>query len=258
MKAKEYYQLKKHKIEWTEKTINPLVGCTKISDGCKHCYAERMTNRLKSMGLEKYKNGFDKVVFFGDELDKIDKIKKPTMIFLCSMSDVFHDGAGYARQSILNKIKRNPQHIFQILTKRTEVLKNRSYSSYPNLWLGVTIESYKYLKRLDDLKQTDAKTKFISFEPLLSKIPEIDLTGIDWVIVGGETGIMDAREMETEWAENLLEQCRKQNVPFFFKSTGTFGPHNKLVSGWSRKSNLLNGQLIQEFPKIYYEWREKA
>lgn len=248
MKAKEYYQLKKHKIEWTEKTINPLVGCTKISDGCKNCYAEKMTKRLQSMGLEKYKKGFDKVVFFEDEFNKIDKIKKPTLIFLCSMSDIFHDGAGYARQSILNRIKNHHQHIFQILTKRTEVLKNRSYSSYPNLWLGVTIESNKYLKRLDDLKQTDAKTKFISFEPLLSEIPEIDLSGIDWVIVGGETGV-NAREMKTEWAENLLKQCRKQNVPFFFKSTGTFGR--------KKKSNLLNGQLIQEFPKTYYEWEEK-
>lgn len=210
------------KIEWTQETWNPITGCTKYSAGCKNCYACTMTKRLQAMGQEKYAAGFSKVVFHDSEFYK-DFGKKPKMIFVNSMSDTFHkDVTSLMIERIFCKIEHSEQHTFQILTKRSERLKDIGYSfgELPkNVWLGVTVEHADYKFRIDDLRKTNAKIKFLSCEPLLGDLGELDLTGIDWVICGGESGA-NARPMHPDWVRNIQRQCKEQNVPFFFKQWG--------------------------------------
>ena len=205
------------KIEWTNETWNPVTGCSKYSEGCQNCYAEKMTKRLAAMGQEKYKNGFNKVVFHPEELNR-DFGGKSKMIFVNSMSDTFHaDISKFQISKMLEYCSFNKQHIFQILTKRAARVEEFSYP--PNVWLGVTVEKENYKNRIEFLRHTDAKIKFLSCEPLLGDLGELDLTGIDWVIVGGESG-PGARPMHPDWVRNIQKQCQKQNVPFFFKQWG--------------------------------------
>lgn len=218
--------MSKTKIEWSEQTWNPVTGCTKISEGCQNCYAEKMHKRLQAMDLQtgklkKYRQDFNCVKFHPEELNK-NFGKKPKMIFVNSMADLFHkDIADIDIAHILEVITWNKQHIFQLLTKRAERLKSFNFLSKTNLWLGVTVELAKYKNRIEDLKRTDAKVKFISFEPLLGDVGELDLSGIDWVIVGGESG-SNARPCHPQWIRNIHSQCIRQNIPFFFKQNGEY------------------------------------
>ena len=205
------------KIEWTNETWNPVTGCSKYSEGCQNCYAEKMTKRLAAMGQEKYKNGFNKVVFHPEELNR-DFGGKSKMIFVNSMSDTFHaDISKFQISKMLEYCSFNKQHIFQILTKRAARVEEFSYP--PNVWLGVTVEKENYKNRIEFLRHTDAEVKFLSCEPLLGDLGELDLTGIDWVIAGGESG-PGARPMHPDWVRNIKTQCQKQDVPFFFKQWG--------------------------------------
>ncbi|MHC4131808.1 MAG: DUF5131 family protein [Planctomycetota bacterium] len=211
----------KSKIEWTESTWNPVTGCTKISSGCKNCYAERMALRLKAAGSPNYINGF-RVSLHPNVLEKPLHWRQPRTIFVNSMSDIFH--RGIPRDFILeifDVMMRASHHRYQILTKRSKRMLELS-SILPwqtNIWMGITVETAKYLYRIDHLRQTNAAVKFISFEPLLGSIPDIDLTGIDWVIVGGESG-PGARPVKSEWITDIRDQCIDADVPFFFKQWG--------------------------------------
>jgi len=232
----------KSKIEWTESTWNPVTGCTKISDGCKNCYAERMALRLKAAGSPNYAKGF-KVTLHEHALEIPLRWKQPRTIFVNSMSDLFHKDVPFDFISkIFDIMHQASQHRFQILTKRSvRLLELNSRLSWPeNVWMGVTVENADCALRIDHLRQTDAAIKFISFEPLLSPIPDIDLEGIDWVIVGGESG-PKARPMELEWATNIRDQSLGADVPFFFKQWG----------GINKKKNgrTLDGRTWNEIPK---------
>lgn len=242
--------MKKSKIEWTEETWNPTTGCTKVSAGCKNCYAEVMANRLQAMGTPGYENGFEFSIM-PDRLEQPLKKKKATKYFVNSMSDLFHEKMP---QNFLDKIMGvidlTPQHIYQILTKREdkmfEYFQNRRVPE--NIWLGVTVEDKKHgVPRIDRLRNIDATIKFLSVEPLLEDIGEIDLTGIHWVIVGGESGAK-ARPMKKEWALNVKRQCEEQNVAFFFKQWGTWGADGVKRS---KKTNgrVLNGKEWNEYPE---------
>lgn len=240
--------MKSTKIEWTDKTWNPITGCTKKSAGCAHCYAEVMTRRLKAMNLEKYKNGFE-LTLHEDELSQPLKWKGSHNIFVCSMSDIFHEDVPFDFvDKIIDIITQTPQHRYQILTKRAnrmaEYFMHRSIPS--NIWLGVTVECTSTKNRIDELRNLNASIKFLSCEPLLEDLGELDLNGIDWVIVGGESG-PKARPMKQEWVLNIKEQVNKQNAAFFFKQWGTWGSdgvkRNKTENG-----KLLQGQVIQEMP----------
>jgi protein gp37 len=238
------------KIEWTEETWNPTTGCTKVSAGCKNCYAEVMANRLQAMGTPGYENGFEFSIM-SDRLEQPLKKKKATKYFVNSMSDLFHEKMP---QNFLDKIMGvidlTPQHIYQILTKREdkmfEYFQERRVPE--NIWLGVTVEDKKHgVPRIDKLRNIDATIKFLSVEPLLEDIGEIDLTGIHWVIVGGESGAK-ARPMKKEWALNVKRQCEEQNVAFFFKQWGTWGADGIKRS---KKTNgrILNGKEWNEYPE---------
>lgn len=228
-------------IEWTESTWNPVTGCTKISDGCKHCYAERMALRLKAMGQPNYVNGF-KVTLHEHMLEMPLKWRKPQMIFVNSMSDLFHEDVpvDFICQ-VFDIMQQAEWHTFQILTKRAERLQELS-PQLPwsdNIWMGVTVENERYVSRIDDLRCTGAKIKFVSFEPLLAGITELDLSEIDWAIVGGESG-PGARPMEEEWVLEIREQCCANKVPFFFKQ---WGGTNKKKAG-----RLLEGRTWDGIP----------
>jgi len=227
------------KIEWTEKTWNPVTGCTKISEGCKNCYAERMAERLKAMGLKKYRNGFD-VTMHPECLNEPFKWKRPCMIFVCSMGDIFHQDVD--RSFIVDIFKTiifSPQHTFQVLTKRPFIAWNAIAKFPKNVWLGTTIESQKYVTRLDFLKATKSSIKFLSIEPMLGPV-NVNLTGIDWVIVGGESG-PGARPINIEWVRPIRDQCVDNGIPFFFKQ---WGGVNKKKSG-----RLLDGREWNEMPR---------
>lgn len=270
------------KIEWTNETWNPVTGCSKYSEGCQNCYAEKMTKRLAAMGQEKYKNGFNKVVFHPEELNR-DFGGKSKMIFVNSMSDTFHaDISKFQISKMLEYCSFNKQHIFQILTKRAARVEEFSYP--PNVWLGVTVEKENYKNRIEFLRNTDAKIKFLSCEPLLGDLGELDLTGIDWVIAGGESGL-GARPMHPDWVRNIQKQCQEQNVPFFFKQWGEYRPIKNSIEyentnevvwitkdnriavcktnrvpmtmaaamirvGKSKSGAILDGKEYKEFPKI--------
>lgn len=236
------------KIEWTDKTWNPITGCTKKSAGCAHCYAEVMTRRLKAMRLAKYKNGFE-LTLHEDELEQPLKWRGAHNIFVCSMSDIFHESVPFEFiDKIIEVIGKTPQHRYQILTKRAERMaeyfKNKSIPA--NVWLGVTVECRDTKYRIDYLRDLKVSVKFLSCEPLLEDLEKLNLHGIDWVIVGGESG-PKARLMREEWVLNIKEQVEKQHAAFFFKQWGTWGSdgvkRNKCKNG-----KLLNGRIIQEMP----------
>ncbi|HUT59120.1 MAG TPA: phage Gp37/Gp68 family protein [Phycisphaerae bacterium] len=229
-------------IEWTESTWNPVTGCTKISPGCAHCYAERMAVRLQAMGQRNYVNGFG-VTLHRQMLRLPLKWKKPQLVFVNSMSDLFHeDVPDKFIAQVFDVMKRAPWHGFQVLTKRSARLAEMAPSlPWPkNVWMGVTVENQDYIGRIDDLRKTSAVVKFISFEPLIGPVDGADLDGIDWAIVGGESG-PGARAMEKEWVISLRDQCKKAKVPFFFKQWG--GVRKKLAG---RK---LDGRFHDEMPK---------
>lgn len=208
-------------IEWTEMTWNPVVGCVKISQGCKHCYAERMAKRLKAMGSPRYPDGF-KPTLHEDLVDQPKRWKKPRTVFVNSMSDLFQDSVPddfIAR--VFDTMAACPQHTFQILTKRSDRLANFGQRlPWPaNVWMGVSVENVKVLDRIDDLRSVPAKVRFLSCEPLIGPLGVLDLAGIHWVIVGGESG-PKARPMREAWAQDIRDQCEDQRVAFFFKQWG--------------------------------------
>lgn len=239
------------KIEWTEETWNPTTGCDKVSAGCKNCYAEVMANRLQAMGTPGYENGFD-FSMMPERLEQPLKRKKSTKYFVNSMSDLFHEKMpNEFIDKIMGIIDLTPQHVYQILTKREdrmfEYFQNRRVPE--NIWLGVTVEDKKHgVPRIDKLRNINATIKFLSVEPLLQDIGEIDLSGIHWVIVGGESGAK-ARPMKPEWALNVKKQCEDQNVAFFFKQWGTWGADGVKRS---KKTNgrILNGKEWNEYPEL--------
>jgi len=225
------------KIEWTEQTWNPTTGCDKVSPGCKHCYAETMALRLKAMGANGYENGF-KLTLQPHRLEQPLKRKKPTVYFVNSMSDLFHEDIPDSfLDDVFNVIRQTPQHTYQILTKRAERLP-RYFGDRVcprNVWLGVSVEDQKYgVSRIDQLRQVDACVRFLSVEPLLEDLGTLDLTGIHWVIVGGESG-PKARPMRPEWPENVRRQAERYGAAFFFKQWGTWGAdgvkRNKKANG---------------------------
>jgi protein gp37 len=208
-------------IEWTEATWNPLTGCTKISPGCKRCYAERLAARLKAMGQKNYRNGF-RLTLHEHMLNTPLRWKSPQLIFVNSMSDLFQDGVPLQFiNRVFNTMRSAHWHLFQVLTKRSERLLELSPSLdwAENIWMGVSVESQKYTFRIEHLRQTKAKVKFLSLEPLLGPLGTLNLKGIDWVIVGGESG-PGARPMMPEWAIDIRDQCEAAAVPFFFKQWG--------------------------------------
>jgi protein gp37 len=228
-------------IEWTEATWNPVTGCTKISAGCRHCYAERMALRLKGMGQQNYASGF-KVALHQHSLPLPLRWKKPQMIFVNSMSDLFHEDVPLEFiQKVFQFIRLAHWHTYQILTKRAERLADLDslIDWPPHVWMGVTVEAADYAFRIDHLRHTHAAVKFLSLEPLLGPIPNLDLGGIDWVVVGGESGV-GARPMQPDWLTNIRDQCIKAKVPFFFKQWGGL---NKKKAG-----RLLEGRTWDQMP----------
>jgi len=232
----------KSNIEWTESTWNPVTGCTKISTGCENCYAERMAIRLKAMGQENYKNGF-KPTIHKHVLELPYKWKKPQTIFVNSMSDLFHRDipTGFILKTFTVMEKAN-WHRFQILTKRSTRLRELSRKLHwtPNIWMGVTVENKEYISRIDDLRHSGANVKFLSLEPLLGPLSNLNLEGIDWVIVGGESG-PGARPMKESWVTDIRDQCLKTGKAFFFKQWG----------GTNKKKNgrILDGHTWDQVPE---------
>jgi len=216
----------KSAIEWTESTWNPVTGCTKISSGCKNCYAERMAKRLHAMGQPNYRNGFE-VTTHPHALELPLSWKKPQTIFVNSMSDLFHnDIPGDFILNVFEVMNKAGWHHYQVLTKRSErmLAMNKILPHSNHIWLGVTVENADYKKRINDLREMNCNVKFISFEPLLGKLGKLNLKGIDWAIVGGESG-PGARPIKEEWILEIKNQCDEQSVPFFFKQWG--GVHKK-------------------------------
>lgn len=221
-------------IEWTQATWNPLTGCTKVSPGCKHCYAERFADRLRAMGVDKYRNGF-KLTLHPQSLDEPLRWRRSRLVFVNSMSDLFHeDVAVDFIRSVFSVMQRAKQHHFQVLTKRSERLAEIAplLDWPPNVWMGVSVESSQYTYRIDHLKNTAAAVKFLSCEPLLGPLPELPLDGIDWVIVGGESG-PGSRPMRAEWVREIRDQCLARGIAFFFKQWGGVrkGKSGRLLDG---------------------------
>lgn len=230
-------------IEWTDSTWNPITGCTKVSSGCINCYAERLALRLQAMGNPSYVNGFS-VTLHEDALTLPLKWKKPQTIFVNSMSDLFHEDIPLEFiLRVFDIMHHADWHCFQILTKRPErMLELRSKLRWAsNIWMGVTVEEKNYKYRIESLKKTEAKVKFLSLEPLLSPIHNLQLEGIDWVIVGGESG-PNARPMKKEWVVEIKNQCQSENIPFFFKQ---WGGTNKKKAG-----RELDGRIWNETPPL--------
>ncbi len=219
-------------IEQTELTWNPVTGCSKVSQGCKFCYAEVMARRLKAMGVEKYRNGFN-VAIHPESLNEPYTWKKSRVVFVNSMSDLFHEDVpvDFIRD-VFRVMRENPQHVFQVLTKRTELALEYDQAGWldwtDNIWLGTSVEDDQVTHRIDQLGKTGAKTKFLSCEPLIGPLPDMNLTGIDWVIVGGETSRNRPRPMKPEWVIDIKNQREAAGVPFFFKQ---WGGRNKKQEG---------------------------
>lgn len=208
-------------IEWTQMTWNPVTGCTKVSQGCKHCYAERMSKRLKAMGTERYRNGF-RVTLHEDLVDLPHRWRQPKLVFVNSMSDLFHQDVPLDFiQRVFATIVACPQHTFQVLTKRSERLREVADSlPWPeNVWMGVSVENEAVTHRVIDLQAVGAQVRFLSVEPFIGPIDDLPLAGIHWVIVGGESG-PGARAMKSEWVESVHRQCENAGVAFFFKQWG--------------------------------------
>jgi protein gp37 len=238
------------KIEWTDKTWNPVTGCTKLSTGCAHCYAETMAHRLRAMGVDKYANGFTPTLH-EDTLGEPLKWKQPHTIFVCSMADLFHEIVPFSFiDKVMDAIRQTHYHRYQILTKRANRMAEYFAQSVipDNVWLGVTVESATAKSRIDSLRVLDASIRFLSCEPLVEDLGEIDLTNIDWIIVGGESGVQ-ARPMKPEWVRSILKQADEQGVAFFFKQWGTWGSdgvkRNKKANG-----KALDGKIIQMMPQL--------
>lgn len=232
----------KSKIEWTENSWNPVTGCDKYSAGCKNCYAEKMANRLYAMGQAKYKNKFQ-VTLHEQSLNEPLNWKKPSKIFVCSMSDIFHKDVPFEFvDKIFNTMKQADWHIFQVLTKRSDrLLEYSKRTLWPkNVWAGVTVEHKDYISRIEDLRAVKAPVKFISFEPLLSEMPYMSLENIQWVICGGESG-PHAREVNISWVRGIRDMAVNQNIPFLFKQ---WGGVNKKKTG-----RLLDGREWLEMPE---------
>ena len=229
-------------IEWTDATWNPVTGCTKVSPGCKYCYAERLALRLSAMGNPRYRNGF-RLSLHRDLLELPLKWRQPKRIFVNSMSDLFHEDipAEYVK-TVFKVMNRASWHNFQILTKRPERLAKLAgdITWSPNIWQGVSVESPEYLWRIAHLRQVPARIRFLSLEPLLAAIPQLPLEGLHWVIVGGESGPR-RRAITPDWVRGIRDQCRNRCVPFFFKQWG----------GFNSKSGgcLLDGRKWQEWPE---------
>jgi protein gp37 len=233
----------KSKIEWTDSTWNPVTGCTKISPGCKNCYAERMALRLQAAHNPSYKNGFQ-LTLYERALVLPLGWRKPQAIFVNSMSDLFHEDVPDSFiKNVFNIMNRANWHRFQILTKRSDRLLqlNPELNWAPHIWMGVSVEDLEHTQRINQLRQTNAAVKFISFEPLLGIVPNVNLDGIDWVIVGGESGPF-ARQMEPSWVTAIRDQCQIYQVPFFFKQ---WGGVRKKISG-----RELEGRTWDEMPPI--------
>lgn len=242
--------MKTTKIEWTDKTWNPITGCTKKSTGCLHCYAEVMSRRLKAMGQEKYANGFA-VTLHERCLKEPLSWKGNHNIFVCSMSDIFHEDVPFGFvDKIFNVIKQTPQHRYQILTKRAERMAEyfANHSIPVNVWLGVTVEAKSSRFRIDLLRNLPASVKFLSCEPLVEDLGELNMAGIDWVIVGGESG-PQARPMQESWVLNIHRQVEKQGARFFFKQWGTWGADG-IKRSKHENGKLLKGEIIQEMPDL--------
>lgn len=240
--------MKTTKIEWTDKTWNPITGCTKQSAGCLHCYAETMSKRLSAMGLKKYDKRF-KLTLHPACIDEPLKWRKSHNIFVCSMSDIFHkDVPNEFIDDIMNVIEKTPQHRYQILTKRAERMCEyfQTHKVPENVWLGVTVECTETKFRIDYLKSIPAKIHFISCEPLLEDLDSLDLKGIEWVIVGGESGSL-ARPMKEEWVLNIKNQAEKQNIAFFFKQWGTWGSDG-IKRSKHANGKFLKGEIVQNMP----------
>ena len=228
-------------IEWTDMTWNPTTGCTKVSTGCQNCYAEIMARRLKAMGLPKYRNGFE-LTLHADELETPFRWRKPRTVFVNSMSDLFHrDVPVIFIEKVFNTMAKCPQHRFQILTKRPNRVRSLDthLSWSPNIGLGVSVENRRHIHRIHLLRETSAKVKFLSLEPLLGPLKDLPLDGIDWVITGGESGPR-ARPIKTEWVIDIRDQCQNKNIPFFFKQ---WGGKNKKKAG-----RQLDGHIYDEMP----------
>jgi len=226
------------RIEWTEQTWNPTIGCTKVSPGCKNCYAETMARRLKAMGVHGYENGF-RLTLMPERLPEPLERRKPTVYFVNSMSDLFHEKVPFEYiRRVFNVMARAPQHTFQVLTKRAERMAEFCHGvAVPsNVWLGVSVENRKYgLPRIPVLRGIDASIRFLSIEPLLEDLGSFDLNGIHWVIVGGESG-RKARPMRPEWVAAIKRQCVAARVAFFFKQWGTWGADGE------KRSKTANGR----------------
>ena len=230
------------KIEWTEMTWNPVTGCTKVSQGCKNCYAERMAKRLHAMGNDRYRNGF-RVTLHHDLVELPYRWREPRLVFVNSMSDLFQEAVPLSFiQKVFQTMARCPQHTFQILTKRSERLRELAHQlQWPdNVWMGVSVENAEVMSRIDDLAKVPAAVRFLSLEPLIGPLEDLRLDEISWVIVGGESGPR-ARSIQRDWVESILHQCRSADVPFFFKQ---WGGVRKDLTG--RK---LRGRTYNEMPK---------
>jgi protein gp37 len=231
------------RIEWTELTWNPTTGCNKVSQGCKFCYAEVMARRLKAMGLEKYRNGFD-LTLHEDALKIPYTWKQPKIVFVNSMSDLFHKDIPLEFiQRVFKVMNDNPQHVFQVLTKRADILlkHHKELEWTHNIWMGVSVEDAKSLSRINLLRRTRAKVKFLSCEPLIGPLTDLNLKKINWVIVGGESG-RRPRPMKPEWVFEIHNKCIEENVPFFFKQ---WGGTNKKKTG-----RVLKGRTYSEMPIV--------
>jgi len=241
-------------IEWTEQTWNPTTGCTKISPGCKHCYAETMAMRLQAMGVKGYDNGFG-LSILSERLGEPLKRKKATVYFVNSMSDLFHEDIPFSfLDKVFDVIVRTPQHTYQILTKRAAAMReyfaSGSRAVPRNVWLGVSVENREHgVPRIDQLRRIDAPIRFLSVEPLLEDVGELDLDGIHWVIVGGESG-PKARPMNPKWVEAIHKSCEQQGATFFFKQWGGWGADGKKRP---KKENgrLFAGKTWDAMPAIF-------
>jgi len=235
-------------IEWTEYTWNPVTGCSKVSEGCRHCYAERMAKRLKAMGNARYVNGFD-VTLHDDLVDLPRRLRQPRVIFVNSMSDLFHEMVPTSFiHRVFGTMEACPQHTFQVLTKRSRRLRELAESlPWPqNVWMGVSVEDARVLHRIGDLQNVPASVRFLSCEPLIGPLDGLSLDDIAWVIVGGESG-PSARPMAKAWVESIRRQCRRERVQFFFKQ---WGGVRKDLAG-----RELNGRTYDEMPPLASETR---
>lgn len=230
-------------IEWTEATWNPVTGCSKVSQGCKNCYAERMAKRLVAMNNPRYENGF-KVTLHHDLIDLPYSWKKPRKVFVNSMSDLFHEEVPLEFiQKVFKTMVETPQNTYQILTKRSRRLAELAQHLpwTPNIWIGTSVENEQVTFRIDDLREVPAHVRFLSCEPLIGPLKNIDLTGIHWVIVGGESG-PGSRPMEADWVRDIRDQCHEQDVAFFFKQWGGVQKH--------KFGRILDDKIYDEYPEV--------